>query len=278
MSSTPQPAVRTALLEPTPSLSSIVDLPSVLDSIVHAVSQLGPGIHVGVSVTNSTGTFETLAGTDPLVFVLDDLQYDLDEGPCLTAIREDHTVIVEDAESEHRWPRFMPRAIDMGLRSHLGLPIPIDAKTLAGLNVYSTTHSPLDAGRLDHAKLFAAHAGMAMRHSVRENDLVLALQSSRTIGKAIGLVMEWFDLDDQEAFEYLVRLSQKANLKLRDVAAHLVKQSNDLRHCRSATHPPLKQHSPESAHASLLPFSSTPEPASWAAVDEVPQRHPQGPN
>ena len=51
---------------------------------------------------------------------------------------------------------------------------------------------------------------------------MLALQSSRTIGKAIGLVMERFDLDDHEAFTYLVSLSQRSNIKLRDLATHLV--------------------------------------------------------
>jgi hypothetical protein len=42
--------------------------------------------------------------------------------------------------------------------------------------------------------------------------------------------MERFDLDDQQALAYLARLSQNTNVKFRDIAAHLVKQSNELRH------------------------------------------------
>jgi GAF domain-containing protein len=182
------------------------------------------------------GTCETLAGTHRLVFALDNIQCHLDEGPSLTVIREDHTVIVDDAESEHRWPSFMPYAVGLGLRSYLGVSISVDDTTVGALSLYSTTHMHLDAERLSHAKLFAAQAALALRQAQRETDLRLALRTSRTIGNAVGLVMERFDLDDEEAFEYLARLSQRSNTKLRDLAAHLVKQSNDLRHLHVLEH------------------------------------------
>jgi len=225
-----QPEVMPGLRESAPPTGSGDHLTTVLNSFVQSVGQFAPGTHAGISVATSTGTFETVAGTDPLVFVLDDLQYDLDEGPCLTAIREGHTVIVDDAESEHRWPRFMSHAIDLGLRSHLGVPIPADGNAVAGLNMYSTIHASTDASRLSYATLFAEQAAMAMSHARREKDLLRALETSRTIGTAVGLVMERFNLDDQGAFAHLVGLSQRSNVKLRDLAAHMVKQSNDLRH------------------------------------------------
>jgi GAF domain-containing protein len=199
---------------------------------------------VGICVASSDISYMTLAGTDPLVFMLDDMQYALDEGPGITAIREGHTVIVDDAESEHRWPRFMSIAVDLGLRSHLGMPISVEGRTLGGLNMYSTVHASVDAGRLAHARLLAAQAAIALDAAQRENDLVLALQSSRTIGKAIGLVMERFNLDDHEAFAHLTKLSQRSSVALRDIAAHLVKQSNDLRHFTQARQPRHQERSP----------------------------------
>lgn len=207
---------------------------AILESILDAAEQLAPRTHVGICVANTDKTFTTLAGSDPLVFMLDAMQYDLGEGPALAAMQQGYPVIVDDAESERRWPRFASRAAALGLRSFLGVPIVIDGRTLGGLNMYSTTHTPLDAGRLAHARLFASAAAIGLRQTSRENDLVLALQSSRTIGKATGLVMERFDLDDHEAFAYLAKMSQRANIKLRDLAEHLVRQSNDLRHVTNA--------------------------------------------
>jgi GAF domain-containing protein len=218
--------------------------PPTLRPILDAAEQLAPGSHVGICVASSDNTYTTLAGTDPLVFMLDDMQYALDEGPGITAIREGHTVIVDDAESEHRWPRFMSIAVDLGLRSHLGMPISVEGRTLGGLNMYSTVHASVDAGRLAHARLLAAQAAIALDAARRENDLVLALQSSRTIGKAIGLVMERFNLDDHEAFAHLTKLSQRSSVALRDIAAHLVKQSNDLRHLTQARQPRHQERSP----------------------------------
>ncbi|WP_195908163.1 GAF and ANTAR domain-containing protein [Nostocoides sp. HKS02] len=202
----------------------------MLGPILDATEQLAPGGHVGICVVNSDDTYTTLDGTDALVFVLDDLQYVLDEGPGITAMREGRTVIVGDAESEHRWPRFMSLAAALGLRSHLGVPISVEGRTLGGLNLYSTVHASVDARRLAHAKLMAARAATALAQAHRENDLLQSLQSSRTIGKAIGLVMEQLNLDDHEAFVHLTTLSQRSNVTLRETAAHLVKQSNDLRH------------------------------------------------
>lgn len=210
----------------------------MLGPILDAAGQLAPGGHVGICVASSDGTYTTLAGTDPLVFMLDDMQYALDEGPGITTIQEGHTVVVDDARTDHRWPRFMSIAVDLGLRAHLGTPISLEGRTLGGLNMYSTVHTSLDPGRLARAKLLAAQAAVALDAAQRENDLVLALQSSRTIGKAIGLVMERLDLDDHEAFAHLTRLSQRASVSIRDIAAHLVKQSNDLRHVAQATQQP----------------------------------------
>ena len=219
----------------------------VLDSIIDVARELVPGTHVGICITEGTGALSTLAGTDQLVFELDDLQYAMDEGPSLTTVRDGHTVIIDDAESEHRWPRFIPHAVNLGLRSQLSVPIEVEEQTVGGLTFYSTTHTHLDTDRLAHARVFAAQASLAVSQTRRESHLAAALQSSRTIGKATGLIMERFDLDDEDAFERLSRLSQMSNVKLRDLAAHLVKQSNDLRHVADASTGHV--HQPSAGHA-----------------------------
>jgi hypothetical protein len=185
-----------------------------------------PGAHAGVCVTDGTGAMVTIAGTDPLVSALDGLQADVGEGPSFTALGQGHTVIVSDVESEHRWPRFIPRAAGLGLWSQLGLPLSGDRGTLGVLNVYCTSHTFIDPQTLTCAIVLADQATLAMEQAVREVNLVAALASSRTIGKAIGVIMQRHHLDDDAAFQHLVRISQHTNAKLRDVAAELVGESN----------------------------------------------------
>jgi signal transduction histidine kinase/DNA-binding response OmpR family regulator len=50
-----------------------------------------------------------------------------------------------------------------------------------------------------------------------------ALQSNRTTGTAVGIVMTRYDLDADRAFQVLVRTSQQNNRKLHDIAEELVR-------------------------------------------------------
>jgi GAF domain-containing protein len=224
---TPRHAVAFAPPESAAPSGSLADLTTVLDDVVHSIRELAPGAHVGISAAAPSGTFETLAGSDPLVFVLDDLQYELDEGPCLTAMREGHTVTVEDAESDHRWPRFMSRAVDLALSSHAGLPLAFEDTALGGLNMYSTNHMRMDPVRLAHAKAIARQAAIALQLAVREEQLLKSLTTSRMIGKAIGLVMERHGLDEDAAYQHLVDISQDTQVRLRVVAQRMVAESNE---------------------------------------------------
>jgi AmiR/NasT family two-component response regulator len=52
--------------------------------------------------------------------------------------------------------------------------------------------------------------------------LQTALESRETIGIALGLVMATYAIDQDRAFAYLARNSQKSNVKLRHIAATLV--------------------------------------------------------
>jgi hypothetical protein len=60
-----------------------------------------------------------------------------------------------------------------------------------------------------------------------DRDLIAQLEEAvehRTvIGKALGILMERFDLDDEEAFTYLARCSNEQNRKLYDIAADFVR-------------------------------------------------------
>jgi DNA-binding response OmpR family regulator len=50
-----------------------------------------------------------------------------------------------------------------------------------------------------------------------------ALQSNRTTGTAVGIVMARYDVDPERAFQVLVRTSQQSNRKLNEIAEELVR-------------------------------------------------------
>jgi len=187
-----------------------------------------PGFdHVGISISHRNGTIETVASTDDLVGELDDLQYGLMEGPCVDSVHSAPVVIVEHARHEQRWPRFIPEAVKRGLQAQLALRLFTEEETLGSINMYSTSAETIDPDALEMAELFATHAAIALGRARYEHQLNEALGSRKTIGQAIGLIMEHYQIDEDRAFHFLVRVSRSSNIKLRDVAQEVVDNAND---------------------------------------------------
>jgi len=223
-----RPDIADALAQAAREINAPRDLESTLDAIVNAAERSLQGVdHVGISIAHRDGKIETKAGTDQLVWELDTLQYELREGPCVHAIQVEPVTVVNDLRHEQRWPRYVPRAIEYGLKAQMGLRLFVDGETLGGLNLYSTNGDSIDPDVEHTAQLFATHAALALGRARREEDLYTALANRKVIGQAIGIVMERYQLDEDRAFQYLVRVSQHSNVKLREVAQELVAQGND---------------------------------------------------
>ncbi len=80
---------------------------------------------------------------------------------------------------------------------------------------------PLVAGG-DAAELLAeARSDLAAATAYAE-ELQRALVSNRRIGMAMGILMERHRLTEEQAFDRLRDLSQRSNVKLRDVAEQLI--------------------------------------------------------
>jgi GAF domain-containing protein len=220
--------VAAALTEAAKAINSPRSLDETLDAIVHAAQQTVPGFeHVGISVVHSDGEIETRAGTGQLVWELDDVQYKLHEGPCFDSIRSEPVLMMQDARTEERWPRYIPAALAKGLRSQMGLRLYTEEGTLGGLNFYSTESAGIDRDAVQLGELFAAHAAIALGRARYEHQLNESVASRQMIGTAIGIVMERYQISDDRAFQFLVRASTTSNIKLRVIAQELVDTAND---------------------------------------------------
>jgi transcriptional regulator with GAF, ATPase, and Fis domain len=201
------------------------DLETQLQTVVEVARNSMPEIdHAGISVAHRDGRVETRAAAGDLVLELDQLQYSLGEGPCLHAIKADPVVVVEEAWRETRWPKFMKAAVQRGLRSQLGVRLYIDEHTRGGLNLYSTSSDTIDPETTHLAELFASHAALAMGKVRVAETMNAALSSRSTIGMALGIVMERYGMDRDQAFSYLTRIASSSETKLRTVAEHLVEE------------------------------------------------------
>jgi GAF domain-containing protein len=206
---------RELMADPTPEviLQKVVDL---------AVETVDGCDFAGLSLRRGTGRVETPAASDPIVLRADELQYELDEGPCLDAIRVVDTFVIGDTSTERRWTRWAPHAADLGLRAVLSVPLATDLNVSGGLNLYSRTPNAYDEVAVDTARIYATHASTAIAHITEVEGLRTAMQTRHVIGMAQGMLMLRYGLNEEAAFQFLRRSSQDTNIKLRDVAAQVI--------------------------------------------------------
>ena len=216
-----------ALTEAARLMNSPRNLDETLDAIVTAAQASIPGFdHVGISILHGKDSIETRAGTDQLVWELDAIQYELMEGPCVTSLKDEPAVSAPHLRHDERWPRYVARATDRGVRSQLAFRLGSDGHAIGGLNLYSTQSDTLPDGAWEIGELFATHATIALGRAVDEDNLNIALTTRGIIGQAIGLTMARFQIPSDRAFQFLVRASTTSNIKVAAIAEEVVDQAN----------------------------------------------------
>ncbi len=165
--------------------------------IVAGAVQTVPGAeHAGVSLLRGDGSIVSYTPSAETVAEVDRLQSAYREGPCVTALWDEHTVVVDDLAGEaDRWPRFAPDAAAHGIGSMLSFQLFARADTLGALNLYSTERKGFTADSQTLGSLFAAHAATALGEAQHIVQLHQALASRDVIGQAKGMLMERFGLD-----------------------------------------------------------------------------------
>lgn len=204
----------------------LIDEPTVqqtFDRIVSLAVDMVPGCTAaGISQVTRTGV-RTAAATDDTVRAGDQLQYDLDEGPCVDAIREQELVLSGDVEVDARWPRWGPAvASTLGVRSMMCFRLYTSETKHGAINLYSETREAISADDEPTLAMFAGVADAAMTSAETQDQLTSAIASRMVIGQAQGILMERFKISPANAFAVMSRLSQDTNTKLVAVAEEIV--------------------------------------------------------
>lgn len=200
------------------------DTDATLASIVEGAIALVPGARwAGISLIQGSEV-QSRAPSDPLVAELDHTQTSLNEGPCLSALREHHTVLVADMATETRWPRFTQAATQHGVCSMLAFQLFVRRENLGALNLYGDQSGVFSDDSILVGQVLAQHASVAMVGSAAEVHFQAALASRDTIGQAKGILMHRENISNLQAFQLLLKTSQRTNIKLIDIARFVVDQ------------------------------------------------------
>ena len=184
----------------------------------------------GILLASPDGRLRVLASTSDAMRVLELLEVQAEEGPCLDCFHTGRPVPrVDLTGAGARWPRFVPEALEAGFRSVEALPLRLRNTVIGALNLFHTEATVAERADVEVAQAFADIATIAIlqHRAAREAQVVndqlnRALNSRIVIEQAKGVLAEREGLDVQQAFERLRRHARNHNLRLADLANDVV--------------------------------------------------------
>lgn len=134
-------------------------------------------------------------------------------------------IVIDDLRTDGRWASLTEVAATVPVRAAVLEHLVVEGRYAAGLAVYDHRPGYFGPEQLRSVRLIATVAAPLLAGAAaaeRARDLTVALDTSRTISTAVGVLVESCGLDQGSAFAELVRRSQRQHRKVREVAADLL--------------------------------------------------------
>jgi GAF domain-containing protein len=182
----------------------------------------------GVSVVDGRRR-ASWGSTDARVGEADALQYQLEEGPCLTAAIARELVRIDDLSTDTRWPRWAAAALPLGLHAAMSAPLVAGNASLGAIKVYADHPGTFDARAEQLLSLFAAQAAFlvanvqsAERAKKLSEGMRETIASRDAVNVAKGILMARSNLDEETALALLLRRAAHEGTTVADAARALV--------------------------------------------------------
>lgn len=206
-------------------LANLQDEPVTFNEVAQRALVMVPGCdHCGITLRTRRNGAEVAAATSGTARKVDELQNELEEGPCFDAAFENEDFLIRDLGEETRWPGWVAGALDLGIRSTYAVALRGEKGVLGALNFHSEKPGMFaDPDERVIADVFASHANNALAKSRLVTGLREAMESRHTIGIAQGVLAVRYDISFDRAFEVMHRYSNDHNIKLRVLAAEIMR-------------------------------------------------------
>lgn len=205
----------------------------LLDLTLYSASRLGADgpILCAISVQRDGAPFTVSSSGDP-ARVLDERQYELDDGPCLTALRTGQIVKVDDLLADPRWQRYFQAIGHSGVRAVLAIPLEAGEGASAALNCFALHASAFGPDTVAGIKWYAQSLSRPLRLALRVHpssepprnpeELRAALQSRATMDAALALVMAHTRSSREAAISLLQEAANARKVRLPALAMDIV--------------------------------------------------------
>ncbi|MET4098134.1 GAF domain-containing protein [Agrococcus sp. UYP10] len=185
----------------------------------------------GASISVAAGpSHSTLGSTDAVAAQLEQLQFELGEGPHWTALRSGRAVLVADVRTDSAmWPVFAAAASELSARALFAFPLQLGAATVGVVDLYRAAPGDLSGADVAAARslaLVASSAAMRLASASASQEVAgvhaAAPELRRVVHQATGILVVQLDVTATEAFARLRAHAFASGVPLDAVARDVV--------------------------------------------------------
>src|SRR5512132_3726744 len=186
----------------------------------------------GLTLAHEDGQPRWVAVSDAAMELLEQVQHDFGEGPCLAAFAEDRVVAVQDLRSELVWDRIAVVVGQLRVCGVLSVPVRLADQPVGTLDVYASQPRAWTPGEVEAlgalavvtAELVSTAVELANRE-VEVAQLRQALASRVWIEQAKGVLAATRGVSPDAAFQQLRKRARSSSRKVADLAQEVVQEA-----------------------------------------------------
>jgi diguanylate cyclase (GGDEF)-like protein len=159
------------LVEFAHTLGTDFPIQKILDHLVLRILDIVPVTGAGVMTMDDDGTMSFAAASNEAIMVLERLQNEVGEGPCVEAFRSNKAVAITDLSVDETFPRFSPRAHAGGLAAVFTFPMRLQGRRLGAVDLYRDSPGPLSNHDMQAAQVLADVAAAYLFNAQTRSEL-----------------------------------------------------------------------------------------------------------
>ena len=200
-----------------------------LDRVVASADALFGVDGTALMLVDRDQALRNLAASDRRAALLEELQAEHGEGPCVDAFDDKESVATDDLAREDRWPAFSPDAARRHLLAVLASPIPYSEQAVGVVAVFAAQPHPWTEAEREAIVAFTELVALLILNAMQARErgrlaaeLQVALDSRVVIEQAKGVLVGRHGLTTRQAFERLRRQARDQRRPLPEVARAVV--------------------------------------------------------
>ena len=207
------------------------DIIELLDRLVSYSVELLAADAAGIMLVDSQRNLQVVACSHEDAEMMELLQLQADQGPCVECLRTGAPVSVPDlADAASRWPVFVAAVAARGAyRSVHALPLRLRGEAIGTMNLFHRQPGALPDADLEVGQALAdvATIGILQERAIRRGEVLTeqlqtALNHRVIIEQAKGVLAQRGDLSMNDAFDRLRRYARNHNTRLSEIARQVV--------------------------------------------------------